>query len=155
MQLGVLPHPPSPPLKDADASAPAPTAEAGTGVDADELVAALVQLALLQDADGPEEDFEEETQEEEAGSTPYPHLFVVGDAADAFGAVPAGHNAYYQAEIAARNVLQLIRAKEASGLGDEEGEDQGQLERYTPGAPAIKVSLGLVRRFSLYHWHGT
>jgi hypothetical protein len=28
--------------------------------------------------------------------TPYPHLFVTGDAADAFGAIPAGHNAYAQ-----------------------------------------------------------
>ena len=24
--------------------------------------------------------------------TPYPHIFVTGDAADALGAIPAGHN---------------------------------------------------------------
>lgn len=29
--------------------------------------------------------------------TPYPHIFAIGDAADAFGAIPAGHNAYTQA----------------------------------------------------------
>lgn len=28
--------------------------------------------------------------------TPYPNMFVIGDAADAFGAIPAGHTAYYQ-----------------------------------------------------------
>lgn len=28
--------------------------------------------------------------------TAYPHIFAVGDAADAFGAIAAGHNAYYQ-----------------------------------------------------------
>lgn len=30
------------------------------------------------------------------GETSYPHIFVVGDAADAFGAINAGHTAYYQ-----------------------------------------------------------
>ncbi|KAK7028566.1 apoptosis-inducing factor B [Favolaschia claudopus] len=75
---------------------------------------------------------EEEEEEEEDLSTPYPHIFAIGDAANAFGAIPAGHNAYYQAEVAARNVLQLVHVKT-----DE------PLERYTPGPPAIKVSLGL------------
>lgn len=28
--------------------------------------------------------------------TPYPHIFVVGDASNAFGAIQAGHNAHYQ-----------------------------------------------------------
>ena len=27
---------------------------------------------------------------------PYPHLFAIGDAADAFGAIKAGHTAHYQ-----------------------------------------------------------
>jgi hypothetical protein len=31
-----------------------------------------------------------------AEETPYPHIFVIGDAADAFNALKAGHNAYYQ-----------------------------------------------------------
>ncbi|KAJ7229572.1 iron uptake cluster protein [Mycena haematopus] len=71
-------------------------------------------------------------------STPYPHVFVIGDAADAFGAIPAGHNAYYQAEVAARNLLRLgVDVAGTKGGGEEE------LERYTPGEPAIKVSLGL------------
>ncbi|KAJ7758009.1 hypothetical protein B0H16DRAFT_1536483 [Mycena metata] len=103
---------------------------------------------------------EEEQEQEDTETTPYPHIFVVGDAADAFGAIPAGHNAYWQAGVAARNVLKLIEAGEA-GLAEDgdaalsdardeagargEGQDvDGELERYTPGPPAIKVSLGLV-----------
>ncbi|KAJ7824646.1 hypothetical protein B0H13DRAFT_2681161 [Mycena leptocephala] len=31
--------------------------------------------------------------EDEAQTAPYPHIFAIGDAADAFGALPAGHNA--------------------------------------------------------------
>lgn len=37
-----------------------------------------------------------EGEEGEPTWTPYPHVFVIGDAADAFGAIQAGHNAYYQ-----------------------------------------------------------
>ncbi|KAG5729559.1 Apoptosis-inducing factor like protein [Termitomyces sp. T112] len=77
------------------------------------------------------------TLEEPPMETPYPHIFVVGDAADAFGAIAAGHNAYYQGEVAARNILHLIRRSEGAS-----GEDE-PLEQYTPGPPAIKVSLGL------------
>lgn len=40
----------------------------------------------------------------------YPHLFAIGDAADAFGAIKAGHTAYYQGEVAARNVIRLIKS---------------------------------------------
>lgn len=42
----------------------------------------------------------------------YPSIFVVGDAADAFGAIAAGHNAYYQ-------VMDLLfGAKSAAGNFD-------------------------------------
>ncbi|KAF7306448.1 Apoptosis-inducing factor B [Mycena indigotica] len=111
--------------------------------DEDLLQAALAQIALQnQDTDSPtsEEDDLEPTSE----TTPYPHIFVVGDAADAFGAIPAGHNAYYQAEVAAKNVLKLIN----SAASVEEVE----LDRYTPGLPAIKVSLGL--RKNVYQVNG-
>ncbi|GLB42577.1 putative pyridine nucleotide-disulphide oxidoreductase [Lyophyllum shimeji] len=76
------------------------------------------------------------TTEDPEEDTPYPHIFVIGDAADAFGAIPAGHNAYYQAEVAARNVIRLIRRS----CGPEANEP---LEHYAPGPPAIKVTLGL------------
>ncbi|KZP00058.1 FAD/NAD(P)-binding domain-containing protein [Calocera viscosa TUFC12733] len=68
--------------------------------------------------------------------TPWPNLFAIGDAADAFGAIKAGHTAHYQAETAARNVLLLI----AHSLGQRLTED---LEEYTPGAAAIKLTVGV------------
>ena len=143
-----------------------------------------------------EEEEEEEADEEDEGeseplpATPYPHVFVVGDAADAFGAIKAGHTAYWQAEVAARNVIRLARAADAEAVaattdadtadgnsgtnstkkvsegeeadegegGKEEGEEEEapkelELESYTPGAPAIKVSLG-VRQKSAYQING-
>lgn len=36
---------------------------------------------------------------EAAGTTPYPHIFAIGDAADAFGAIAAGHTAFNQVRI--------------------------------------------------------
>jgi len=40
-----------------------------------------------------------ESEESESEPTPYPHIFAIGDAADAFGAIPAGHNAYAQVSL--------------------------------------------------------
>jgi len=73
--------------------------------------------------------------------TPYPHIFAVGDAADAFGAIAAGHTADFQAKVAANNILTLVRACEIKG---EEQHIDEELEEYTPTEPGIKVSLGLV-----------
>ncbi|KAF9222172.1 FAD/NAD(P)-binding domain-containing protein [Gyrodon lividus] len=99
----------------------------------------------------------------------YPHLFAIGDAADAFGAIKAGHTAYYQGEVAARNVVRLVKRDEAAvtiteefsrelmaGGGmevrevggkplKEEAEEGLELEEYTPGPPMIKVSIGLTK----------
>ena len=66
------------------------------------------------------------------------NVFVVGDAADGFGAIKAGHNAFFQGEVAARNVLRLVRRRE-----DRAAEPEA-LEKYAPGGRAIKVSLGRV-----------
>ncbi|KAF6747531.1 hypothetical protein DFP72DRAFT_919548 [Ephemerocybe angulata] len=63
----------------------------------------------------------------------YSNIFAVGDVADAFGAIPAGHTAYYQGIVAANNIVKLVT---------KPGE---KLEEYTPGEPAIKVSLGLTK----------
>jgi hypothetical protein len=94
-------------------------------------------------------------------SIPYPHLFCAGDAADAFGAINAGHTAHFQAQVAAKNIAALARADDArtelAGLdvrvcvSDADGARLAALERtarptlvkYAPGAPAIKVSLGI------------
>ncbi|ORY24986.1 hypothetical protein BCR39DRAFT_545485 [Naematelia encephala] len=58
------------------------------------------------------------------------HIYAIGDCADT-GAIQAGHTAYWQAEVAARNILKQIE-------GNKE-----PLETYKPGPPALKVSLGL------------
>jgi hypothetical protein len=62
------------------------------------------------------------------------HVFAIGDCADT-GAIQAGHTAYWQSEVAARNIIRLINAQDGG-----EGEE---LEVYKPGPAAIKVSLGL------------
>ncbi|KAG7085379.1 hypothetical protein E1B28_002943 [Marasmius oreades] len=73
----------------------------------------------------------EQGEEKENGTwTPYPHMFCVGDSADAFDAIKAGHTAYWQGEVAGRNIVRLVKGEEP-------------LEEYYPGLPAIKVSLGL------------
>jgi len=88
---------------------------------------------------------------ESSHETLYPNIFVVGDAADAFDAIKAGHTAYYQAQVAARNILRLIHQEEK--IGFEAGENlDSELEEYTPGPPAIKVSLGLTK--SVYEVNG-
>jgi pyruvate/2-oxoglutarate dehydrogenase complex dihydrolipoamide dehydrogenase (E3) component len=66
-----------------------------------------------------------------------PRVFVIGDAADAFGAINAGHTAWDQAEVAAKNILTLISTKQ--------GQEAAELQEYKPTPPAIKVSLGIDR----------
>jgi hypothetical protein len=84
--------------------------------------------------------------------TLYPNIFVVGDAADAFDAIKAGHTAYHQAEVAARNILRLIH-RDAKKVGVAAEDDLGsELEEYAPGPPAIKVSLGMTK--SVYEVNG-
>lgn len=160
MQLGIIP----------------PTSEAEETSLPSELD--LRQLRLREELNchtGPNEGIEDETQElegeevvelEPLPETPYPHIFVIGDAADAFGAIKAGHTAYWQAEVAARNIIRLARreaeadleANTASESGAETENDETdaekvleslELECYTPGPPAIKVSLGIVRHIFL------
>lgn len=66
------------------------------------------------------------------------HIFAIGDVADT-GAIQAGHTAYWQGEVAARNILRLIDREEGRAGRKEE------LEVYKPGLPSIKLTLGLVR----------
>ncbi|KII89965.1 hypothetical protein PLICRDRAFT_108307 [Plicaturopsis crispa FD-325 SS-3] len=94
-----------------------------------------MQLGVLPPADGPGPN----DAGGKAESTPYPHIFVVGDAADAFGAINAGRTAAQQGNVAAANVLRLVqRDEQAAGPGEE-------LVEYAPGPPAIKVSLGMTK----------
>jgi hypothetical protein len=68
------------------------------------------------------------------------HIFAIGDCAET-GAIQAGHTAYWQAEVAARNVCRMIEK--------QEGRAKETLESYKPGAPCIKLTLGLVSPPSL------
>ncbi|KAF8601958.1 FAD/NAD(P)-binding domain-containing protein [Ceratobasidium sp. AG-I] len=70
-----------------------------------------------------------------------PHIFAIGDSADTFGAINAGHTAYFQGEVAAKNILALIQHTHSS--------HPPILEDYIPTDPAIKVSLGRKRYVSL------
>jgi NADH dehydrogenase FAD-containing subunit len=74
------------------------------------------------------------------------HIFVVGDAADAFGALNAGHNAGDQARLASRNIGRLV-AQQEGGNAEAGKEDliNTPLETYTPGPRKIKVSVGIDR----------
>lgn len=58
---------------------------------------------------------------------------------DGFGAIKAGHTGWMQADLAAQNILNLIRRK------DHPEEPVEPLKEYTPGKPQIKLTLGLVR----------
>ncbi|KZT02008.1 iron uptake cluster protein [Laetiporus sulphureus 93-53] len=78
-------------------------------------------------------------QAEENLRVPYPHLFAIGDAVDAFGAQNAGRNSASQAEVAARNILKMIERSERR----EDPIKGVQLEQYKPGPSGIKITLGL------------
>ncbi|KIK18902.1 hypothetical protein PISMIDRAFT_108710 [Pisolithus microcarpus 441] len=122
------------------------------------LIRVTREMQVLVEDENNEVGFGEEEQEDRTSPsrakrrTIYPHIFAVGDAADAFGALQAGHTAYHQAEVAARNVVRLVKreARRCGSLSWSEGDDEGsegeeELEEYTPGLPMIKVSLGLTR----------
>ncbi|KAF8716648.1 Pyridine nucleotide-disulfide oxidoreductase, partial [Rhizoctonia solani] len=64
-----------------------------------------------------------------APRTELPHVYAIGDAADAFGAIKAGHTAHWQAEVAAKNIVASILSQ--------------PLTSYEPGPPAIKITLGM------------
>ncbi|KAL1704895.1 hypothetical protein EV121DRAFT_204690 [Schizophyllum commune] len=72
-------------------------------------------------------------------SPAFAHMFAVGDCADAFGALCAGHNAAFQGVHAAQNLLRLIASREQPEAKHE------PLESYEPHPPGIKVTLGLNR----------
>ncbi|KAK1219114.1 hypothetical protein PQX77_018180 [Marasmius sp. AFHP31] len=87
---------------------------------------------------------------------PYDNVFAIGDVADT-GAHKAARPGGVQAEIVARNIGMLIRAKkrkggEANGNGSVDGHhlaqdgvagSQNALEVYTPDVPSIHMTLGL------------
>jgi NADH dehydrogenase FAD-containing subunit len=81
------------------------------------------------------------------------NIFVVGDTADAFGALQAGHTAWAQSRLASRNIARLVEAEKPVKLrrkmdvAQQKWEEETaveKLERYEAPRPSIKVSLGLV-----------
>ncbi|CAE6441307.1 unnamed protein product [Rhizoctonia solani] len=76
-------------------------------------------------------DYQFVTQDGQADETrtTVPHIYAIGDAADAFGAIKAGHTAHWQAEVASKNIVASILSR--------------PLTAYEPGPPAIKITLGL------------
>ncbi|KAI5451128.1 hypothetical protein NCC49_002004 [Naganishia albida] len=80
------------------------------------------------------------------------NIFVVGDTADAFGALQAGHTAWAQSRLASRNIARLVEAEKPVKLRRkmdavqqkwEEEPALEKLEKYEAPRPSIKVSLGL------------
>jgi NADH dehydrogenase FAD-containing subunit len=65
-----------------------------------------------------------------------PNIFAIGDCINGFGAIKAGHTAWYQAKIAANNIAKIAKAR-------ENGEKLEELDEYVPSKPMISVSLGL------------
>ncbi|PSR71374.1 hypothetical protein PHLCEN_2v12750 [Hermanssonia centrifuga] len=87
-----------------------------------------------------------QTEQDGDLTVPYPHIFAVGDTADAFGAINAGHNAARQGDLAANNILRLIRQAESqTSVQGAQKDSACELESYSPGPPGIKVTVGLTR----------
>lgn len=92
MQLGVITPSTSP---SSDVPAPAMEKSLRTALEKLELDESSLQAGL-------DAETETEEKEEPLEETPYSNIFVVGDAANAFGAIPAGHTAYYQVRVTIR-----------------------------------------------------
>lgn len=78
------------------------------------------------------------------------HVFVIGDAANAFGALNAGHTAWNQAEVASHNIARLVAKEEGSNDNPSESWRYEPLQDYLPDPHRIKVSLGLVSEETLF-----
>ncbi|OCF36465.1 hypothetical protein I317_04720 [Kwoniella heveanensis CBS 569] len=89
-----------------------------------------------------EDDHDHEHEHEHDEVPDLSHIFACGDCAET-GAIQAGHTAYYQSEVAARNIQRLVNQREAQEGRFELQEDDKELENYKVSAPAIKVTMGL------------
>ncbi|KAG8933852.1 hypothetical protein FRC02_011087 [Tulasnella sp. 418] len=103
---------------------------------------------------------EQEPKDNSEQAALFPNVFVIGDACDGFGAIKAGHVAHHQAEVAANNIIHLIKREGAENTIEDRahgscdtskannvlkgpaGTQDTKLEEYKPGLPAIKISLG-------------
>lgn len=61
-------------------------------------------------------------------NTPYSHIFAVGDAADAFGAIQAGHTAYAQVRLTTDASLSKLSIEQPA-VGRISGEEHSETDR--------------------------
>lgn len=75
----------------------------------------------------------------------FPHIYAIGDVADAFGALNAGYQAWSMADVAVENILRdILRVKSTEEMDHPIPDDQPvPLKHFTPGPPLLKLSLGL------------
>ena len=75
----------------------------------------------------------------------FSNIYAIGDVADAFGALNAGYQAWFMAEVAVENILRdILRVKSTEDMSERLPDDQPvPLKHFKPGPPLLKLSLGL------------
>lgn len=75
----------------------------------------------------------------------FPNIYAIGDVADAFGALNAGYQAWFMAEVAVENILRdILRVKSTEDMSERLPDDQPvPLKHFKPGPPLLRLSLGL------------
>ena len=75
----------------------------------------------------------------------FSNIYAIGDVADAFGALNAGYQAWFMAEVAVENILRdILRVKSTEDMSERLSDDQPvPLKHFKPGPPLLKLSLGL------------
>lgn len=87
------------------------------------------------------------TINEENGLPPhFKNVYAIGDVADAFGALNAGFQAWYMADVAAENILRDILHVKSTDDVEANKADESEpipLHSFKPGPPLLKLTLGL------------
>lgn len=76
----------------------------------------------------------------------FDNIYAIGDVADAFGALNAGYQAWFMAEVAAENILRdILRVKSTKepSYHPLAPSDLIPLDSFKPGPPLLKLSIGL------------
>ena len=74
----------------------------------------------------------------------YPHIYAIGDVADAYGALNAGYQAWFMGETAAENILRDItrRADSADPATEVPEGESVPMQEFQPGPDMIKLTIG-------------
>jgi hypothetical protein len=76
----------------------------------------------------------------------FQNIYAIGDVADAFGALNAGFQAWFMADIAAENILRdILHVKSTTDPENNKLDDSEPvpLTSFKPGPPLLKLALGL------------